>query len=308
MNEWENLAQLKRDSEKVKESWRQIQQKQQQPKFSHRKWMVSVVSMSFVVLGIFLLQLTFISTEQTATSDEVDHIKAIYSTENPEFDTFIGQENAFYRHTWKTTDSQQLAAFEELLASSTISEEDPNFKRSRNRYTDLVVSYNSGKTEQYKIAGYKIYMVYDVKNDRWLSNDAAYQNESNKWDNLMLSVIQPPGNMLWAILMFIIVISNNLLNRRLAKREGKRPFLMYDNKLSISIIVVSSIVILFGLTYSIMTDWNFHMSWLALVAIAFGILQYSCEYKFGHSVYALSLMKWQATFSAVLIFSVAMLF
>lgn len=307
MNEWGKLAQLKRDPEKVKESWHQIQQKQQK-KFPRRKWMVPIVAISFIVLAVFLIQLTFISTEQTATSVEDDYIKAIYSTENSGFDTFIGKESAFYRHTWKTADPQQLAAFEEILASSTPSEEDRNFKRSRNRYTDLIVSYNSGKTDRYKIAGYKIYMLYDVKHNRWLINDAVYQNESDKWDNLMLSVIQPPDNMLWAILMFISVISNNLLNRRLAKREGKRPFLIYESKLAQWIVVISSIIILGTLLYSTMTDWNVHIGWLTLLAIAFGILQYSCEYKFGHSVYALSLMKWQAIFSSVLIFSVAMLF
>jgi len=307
MNEWIKLAQLQRDSEKVKESWRQIQQKQQQ-KFLHRKWMIPVVAVSFLALAVFLIQLTFISTEQTATSDEVDYIKAIYSTENTEFDTFIGKESAFYKHTWKTTDSQQLAAFEELLASSTISEENSDFNRSRSRYTDLVVSYNSGKTEQYKIAGYKIYMIYDVTNNRWLINDAAYQNESDKWDNLMLSIIQTPDNMLWAILMLISSISINLLNRHLTKREGKRPFLIYDSKLAQWIVVISSIIILGALIYSIMTDWNVHIGWLALLAIAPGVIQYSCEYKFGHSVYALSLMKWQAIFSSVSIFSVAMLF
>ena len=307
MNEWEKLAELKRDPEKVKESWDQIQQKQQQ-KFPRRNGIVPVVAISFIILAIFLIQLTFISTEQTATSDEVDHIKAIYSTENSEFDTFIGKESVFYKHTWKTTDPQQLTAFEELLASSTISEADRNFERSRSGYTDLFVSYNSGKTEQYKIAGYKLYMIYDVKNNRWLRNDSAYHNESNKWDNLMLSIIQPPDNLLWAILFFISVISNGLLNRRLAKREGKRPFLMYDSKLARSIVAVSAIILFVGLTYSIMNDWNFHISWLALVAIVFGVIQYGCEYKFGHSVYALSLMKWQAIISAVLIFSIAIVF
>jgi len=305
MNEWEKLAQLKRDPQKAKESWRQIQQKQQR-KFSHQTWMVPVVAVSFIVFAVFLIQLTFISTEQTATSDEVDHIKAIYSTENPEFDTFIGKEGSFYRHTWKTTDPQLLVAFEELLTFFTISEEDIGFDYSSSRYTDLVVSYNSGKVEQYKMASYEFDKLYDVKHNRWLTNDSLYQN--NQWIDLIQSITERPDNMLWAILMFISTISINLLDRRLAKREGRRPFLLYDSKLARWIVAISSIVIFCGFIYYIMTDWNVHISWLALLAIAVGVLLYSCEYKFGHSVYALSLMKWQAICVAIMIFSATMLF
>jgi len=307
MNEWEKLAQLKQDPQKAKESWRQIQQKQQQ-KFLHRKWMVPVVAVSFLVLAVFLIQLTFITTEQNVTLDEDDYIKAIYSTENPEFTTFIGKESAFYRHTWKTTDRQLLAAFEEILTSSTISEEDSDFNRSRSRYTDLVVSYNSGKVERYKMVSDEFDKLYDVKHNQWLINDSYYQNESDNWNNLMTSISQKSDNMLWAILMFIGSISIKLLDRRLVKREGKRPFILYDSKLAQWIVAISSIIILGALIYSIMTDWNVHIGWLALLAIAFGVIQYSCEYKFGHSVYALSLIKWQAIFSSVSIFSVAMLF
>ena len=307
MNEWEKLAQLKRGPEKVKESWLQIRQKQQR-KFLRQKWMVPVVAVSFIILAVFLIQLTFISTEQSATSDEADYITAIYSTENPEFNTFIGKESAFYRHTWKTTDSQLLAAFEELLTSFTISEEDRNFDYSRSGYTDLVVSYNSGKIEQYKMVSYELDKLYEVKHNRWLVNDSLYRNESDKWIDLTRAITQRPSSMLWLFLMFIGSLGINLLERRLAKREGKRPFLMYESKLARRIVIISSIIIYGGAIYYMMTDWNVHISWLTLSAIVVGVFYYSCEYKFGHSVYALFIRKWQAICLVVVIFSATMLF